>query len=158
MRKPKGSKKSPGYPPGDTGDFRGVPGDFLVQTPRSLCPSTASPADQIRLLRPLQQWGKFKNRSLILYSYVKRPISRSEIGIDFMPLTWAIILLNHVTKHPNHVTKTPLSPSAYTSSRLSVLMRTGGKHTLQRPKTSQGRSWTEGLRPSRGTWEWVASP
>ena len=23
---------------------------------------------------------------------------------------------------------------------------------------SQGRSWTEGLRPSRGTWEWVASP
>ena len=26
------------------------------------------------------------------------------------------------------------SPSAYTSSRLSVLMRMGGKHTLQRPK------------------------
>ena len=29
-------------------------------------------------------------------------------------------------------TKTPLSPSAYTSSRLSVLMRMGGKQTLQR--------------------------
>jgi len=70
-----------------------------------------------------------------------------------MPLTWAIILLNHVTKHPNHVTKTPLSPSAYTSSRLSVLiMRTGGKHTLQRPKTSQGRSWTEGLRGLGSGW------
>ena len=26
-------------------------------------------------------WGNFKNRSLILYSYVKRPISRSDIGI-----------------------------------------------------------------------------
>ena len=32
------------------------------------------------------------------------------------------------------VTKTPLSPSAYTSSRLSVLMRMGGKQTLQSPK------------------------
>ena len=39
----------------------------------------------------------------------------------------------HSNKHVT-VTKTPLSPSAYTSSRLSVLMRTGGKHTLQRPK------------------------
>ena len=29
-----------------------------------------------------------------------------------------------------------LSPIAYTSSRLSVLMRTGGKYTLQRPKSS----------------------
>ena len=28
-------------------------------------------------------------------------------------------------------------PSAYTSSRLSVLMRMGGKHTLQRPKSKR---------------------
>ena len=42
-------------------------------------------------------------------------------------------------RQPVTVTKTPLSesPSAYTSSRLSaVLMRMGGKHTLQRPKTT----------------------
>ena len=32
---------------------------------------------------------------------------------------------------PVTVTKTPLSPSAYTSSRLSVLMRTGGKYTKE---------------------------
>ena len=36
-------------------------------------------------------------------------------------------------------TKTPLSPSACTGSRLPVLTRTGGKRTLQRPKTVQ--SW-----------------
>ena len=41
-----------------------------------------------------------------------------------------------MTKLQVKETKTPLSPSAYTSSRLSVLMRTGGKHTLQRPKTA----------------------
>ena len=40
--------------------------------------------------------------------------------------------VSRVTCHGN---KTPLSPSTYTSSRLSVLMRMGGKHTLQRPKT-----------------------
>jgi len=39
-----------------------------------------------------------------------------------------------MSHEPVKETKTPLSPSAYTSSRLSVLMRMGGKHTLQSPK------------------------
>ena len=42
------------------------------------------------------------------------------------------------TRVPVTETKTPLSPSACTGSRLPVLTRTGGKQILQRPKPGGG--------------------
>ena len=83
--------------------------------------------------------GPFGEResSWFFFTFGKRRERRAfllKTEILYKAKKFCLVTVEGMSHEPVKETKTPLSPSAYTSSRLSVLMRMGGKHTLQSPK------------------------